>query len=151
MLSSCPWGSETWYLTLASFERTPLYLCLYFTFFLQKRTGGNLKALQLVTVSQNLTTRSWESHALSQPIVFSNQSQPFVFPYCYVWYMLYIPLLCWVYVVYTLPALGVGFLHLSGQWHFSSYAGWFLCTFPSICPLSCMISGGTGVAFGIFF
>lgn len=141
------------YFTLAFFERPILYLCLYFTSpTTQKRTGKNLKALQLVTIGQNRSTKSGECHTLNADLLFSPKKWK-AFCFC-LW-------LCWVCVCVCCiktACFGVGFLCLSGQLHFSRSAAWVLRTFPSACPLEFQLHGfwrlskaEPWVTFGVFF
>lgn len=111
-----------------------------------KRTGENLKALQLVTIGQNCST---ECHTLKADLLFSPKNQR-LFCFC-LW-------LCWVSIVYRLPALELGSSVFQGRCHFSRSAAWVLCTFPSACPLEFQLHGfwrlseaEPRVTFGVFF
>lgn len=73
-----------------------------------KRTGENLKALQLVTIGQNRSTKSRECHTLKADLLFSPKDQRlFVFVYGYVGYLLYIDCLLWSWVPLSFRAVAV--------------------------------------------
>lgn len=77
----------------------------YFSHPPQKGTGENLKALQLVTISQN---RSTECHTLKADLLFSPKNQRlFVFVYGYVGYLLYIDCLLWSWVSLSFRAVAI--------------------------------------------